>query len=118
MLRLRLINLATLRLLATGLLLCVVLVATCAGQPVEPSATVQNVTVANPLSESALANRLLLTGTTTVTMLLWMATFYGYLRVDHATRGFYSGRLQTLAIVIGLTVLLGAIVFYLVRMRV
>ena len=32
--------------------------------------------------------------------LCWLAAAYGYLRVDHATRHFYSRRLQTLAIIL------------------
>ena len=46
------------------------------------------------------ARRLQRTALAGILTLCWLATTYGYLRVDHATRHFYSRRLQTLAIIL------------------
>ncbi len=45
------------------------------------------------------ARRLQWTGLAGMLTLCWLATAYGYLRLDNATRHFYSRRLQTLAII-------------------
>lgn len=42
--------------------------------------------------------RLKWAGLTTILVLSWLATAYGYLKLDNATRHFYSRRLQTMAI--------------------
>ena len=45
------------------------------------------------------ARRLQWTGLAGIIALCWMAAAYGYLRLDNATRHFYSRRLQTVAII-------------------
>ena len=57
-------------------------------------------------------NRLLLTGTLVGWLLSELAVLFGYLKVEHATRGFYSGRLQTFAGAGGLAVFATACFFY------
>ncbi len=57
-------------------------------------------------------NRLLLTGTLVGWMLAELAVLFGYLKIQHATRGFYSGRLQSLAAAVALAVLGFACLFY------
>jgi len=56
------------------------------------------------------ARRLQLTGLVGALSLCWLATAYGYLRLDNATRHFYSRRLQTLAIVSCLVPLIATII--------
>ena len=55
------------------------------------------------------ARRLQRTGLVGILALCWLAAAYGYLRVDHATRHFYSRRLQTLAIILCLVPLIIAV---------
>ena len=55
------------------------------------------------------ARRLQRTGLVGILALCWLAAAYGYLRVDHATRHFYSRRLQTLAIILCLIPLIVAV---------
>jgi hypothetical protein len=45
-------------------------------------------------------------------MLAELAVLFGYLKIQHATRGFYSGRLQSLAAAVALAVLGFACLFY------
>lgn len=56
------------------------------------------------------ARRLMWTGLAGILSLCWLAAAYGYLRLDHATRHFYSRRLQTFAIISCLLPLIVAIV--------
>lgn len=55
------------------------------------------------------ARRLLRTGLAVMLGLCWLAAAYGYLRLDNATRHFYSRRLQTLAIILCLIPLVVAV---------
>ncbi len=56
-------------------------------------------------SELLLRNRLVTAALIGGMFLGWMGVLFAYLRLDHATRGFYSGRLQTLAAVISIAIL-------------
>ncbi len=55
------------------------------------------------------ARRLQRTALGGVLALCWLAAAYGYLRVDNATRHFYSRRLQTLAIILCLIPLIAIV---------
>ena len=55
------------------------------------------------------ARRLQWTGLVGILFLCWLGAAYGYLKLDNATRHFYSRRLQTLAIVSCLLPLIAAI---------
>lgn len=55
------------------------------------------------------ARRLQRTALAGVLALCWLAAAYGYLRLDNATRHFYSRRLQTLAIILCLIPLIAAV---------
>ncbi|MDB4766687.1 hypothetical protein OAG71_03255 [bacterium] len=55
------------------------------------------------------ARRLQWTGLVGFLTLCWLAAAYGYLKLDNATRHFYSRRLQTLAIITCLLPLIAAI---------
>ena len=55
-----------------------------------------------------LRNRLVLTTVALAVVIACLAILYTYLRLEHATRGFYSGRLQTGAGLLGLIVLVVA----------
>lgn len=55
------------------------------------------------------ARRLKWTGVAGILALCWLAAAYGYLRLDNATRHFYSRRLQTLAIIFCLIPLIIAV---------
>lgn len=50
-------------------------------------------------------DRLVCFGVFGVTFLALMGVLFGYLRLDHATRGFHSGRLQMLAAFISILIL-------------
>jgi len=56
------------------------------------------------------SRRLQWTGLAGILGLCWLAAAYGYLRLDNATRHFYSRRLQTLAIIFCLIPLILAII--------
>ena len=55
------------------------------------------------------ARRLQWTGVVGFLFLTWLAAAYGYLKIDNATRHFYSRRLQTIAIISCLLPLIAAI---------
>ena len=59
-----------------------------------------------------LRERLLLTGTVLGVLLGQLAVLCGYLNANHATRGFYSGRLQSIAAVASIAVFLLGYAFY------
>jgi hypothetical protein len=61
---------------------------------------------------TTLSNRLLLTGTLVVVLLGQLAVLFGYLRINHATRGFYSGRLQSFSAVASVAVIAAGYLFY------
>ena len=61
---------------------------------------------------TTLSNRLLLTGTMIGMLLGQLSVLLGYLKIDHATRGFYSGRLQSVAAVAAVAVLVAGYLFY------
>ena len=46
-----------------------------------------------------LSNRLLMTGAMVIVLLGQLSVLFGYLKINHATRGFYSGRLQSFSVV-------------------
>ncbi len=62
--------------------------------------------------KTTLNNRLLLTGTLIVIVLGQLSVLFGYLRIDHATRGFYSGRLQSIAAVASIAIFAAGYLFY------
>jgi hypothetical protein len=62
--------------------------------------------------EEYLGNRLLLTSTLLGILLGQLSVLYGYLKINHATRGFYSGRMQSIAAVTSITVLAIGYFFY------
>ena len=59
-----------------------------------------------------LSNRLLLTGTLVVVLLGQLSVLFGYLKINHATRGFYGGRLQSFSAVASVAVLIAGYLFY------
>ena len=73
------------------------------GNPPPPLATARHTT---------LSNRLLLTGTLLGMLLGQLSVLFGYLKINHATRGFYSGRLQSIAAVASVAVLGAGYLFY------
>lgn len=60
----------------------------------------------------ALSNRLLLTGTLIGILLGQLSVLFGYLKIDHATRGFYSGRLQSIAAAASIAIFVAGYLFY------
>ena len=46
-----------------------------------------------------LHNRLLMTAALVIVLLGQLSVLFGYLKINHATRGFYSGRLQSFSVV-------------------
>jgi len=61
---------------------------------------------------TTLSNRLLLTGTLVVVLLGQLSVLFGYLKINHATRGFYSGRLQSFAVFASVAVFVTGYLFY------
>ena len=61
---------------------------------------------------TTLSNRLLLTGTLVVVLLGQLSVLFGYLKINHATRGFYSGRLQSFAAFASVAVFVIGSLFY------
>lgn len=59
-----------------------------------------------------LSNRLLLTGTLVVVLLGQLSVLFGYLKINHATRGFYGGRLQSFSAVASVVVIAAGYFFY------
>ena len=59
-----------------------------------------------------LNNRLLLTGTLVVGLLGQLSVLFGYLKINHATRGFYSGRLQSFSGATSVAVVVAGYFFY------
>lgn len=57
-------------------------------------------------SEKVLRNRLIAAAIIGSGVLSMLGIVFGYLRLDHATRGFYSGRLQSIAAAAAIVVLL------------
>ena len=55
--------------------------------------------------EQRIKKRLLTVALVGGVLLLWLAFGYGYLRLELTTRGFYSGRLQTAAVIASLLTL-------------
>jgi len=67
--------------------------------------------VSMPLAQGldvVLRDRLVLTTVALAVVIACLAILYAYLRLEHATRGFYSGRLQTGAGLFGLAVIVVA----------
>ena len=58
-----------------------------------------------PFESSESRNAYLLSHLVGGVLLLWLAFGYGYLRLELTTRGFYSGRLQTAAVIASLLTL-------------
>lgn len=56
-------------------------------------------------AESRMRYRLLLAGLCGAGMLGLLAVLFGYLRINHATRGFYNRRLQTISIMIMIAII-------------
>lgn len=56
-------------------------------------------------SESKTRSRLLLAGICGAGLLGLLAVLFGYLRINHATRGFYNRRLQTISIMITIAII-------------
>ena len=59
-----------------------------------------------------LTNRLLMTGTLVVVLLGQLSVLFGYLKINHATRGFYSGRLQSFSVVASVAVFATGYLFF------
>ena len=58
--------------------------------------------------DQSLRNRLISYAFSGGLMLVFLGLLFGYLRLDHATRGFHSGRLQLAALVlVGIVLLVG-----------
>lgn len=57
-------------------------------------------------SEKVLRNRVIAAAIFGGVVLALLGIVFGYLRMDHATRGFYSGRLQSIAAASAIVVLL------------
>ena len=58
------------------------------------------------IKKQQVRDRLKLAGAGGAGLLALLAIVFGYFRIDHATRGFYSRRLQTLCIIAALLVVL------------
>ncbi|MFK7767362.1 MAG: hypothetical protein AB8B55_09085 [Mariniblastus sp.] len=69
-----------------------------------------------PAKELGVKNRLVSVALAGGLLLGLLGIIFMYLRLDHATRGFYSGRLQTLAIVVAV-VLLAATYFLWIQLH-
>lgn len=77
------------------------------------AATVQSIdSPPQSAPRTTLSNRLLLTGTLVVVLLGQLSVLFGYLKIDHATRGFYSGRLQSVAAFASVAVFVIGYLFY------
>ena len=61
---------------------------------------------------TTLTNRLLMTGTLVVVLLGQLSVLFGYLKINHATRGFYSGRLQSFSVVASVAVFAVGYLFF------
>lgn len=79
-------------------------------KPVEPMKGGSQ--LGQPGRRTTLSNRLLLTGTLVVVLLGQLSVLFGYLRINHATRGFYSGRLQSFSAVASVAVIAAGYLFY------
>lgn len=63
-------------------------------------------------AQAKLSNRLLLTSALVGILLGQLSVLFGYLKINHATRGFYSGRLQSIAAVASMVVFAAGYIFY------
>ena len=63
-------------------------------------------------AEDVSPERLEFVGLVGVTFLMLLAVLFGYLRLDHATRGFYSGKLQTVAVILTAAILATSFYIY------
>ncbi len=62
-------------------------------------------------NQSVVRQRLIMVAIVAGVVISLLAVLFGYLRLDHATRGFYSGKLQMVAVVEVLLIL--GLAFYL-----
>ncbi len=58
------------------------------------------------LAENRIRSRILLAGLFGAGLLAILAVLFGYLRINHATRGFYDRRLQTISIMIFMAIII------------
>lgn len=91
-------------------------VSSCVGQEPPPPITANQTADSNDTDGSnavpgeadaakQMRNRLVMVGFGVVAFLALLGVVFSYLRLNHATRGFYSGRLQSLAIVCFIAIL-------------